>query len=56
MDREWANFYSIDDYVKDGTANENNRDETTTLMTSAVTKETCNANNGFVCKVNIWGH
>ena len=41
---EWANFYSSDDYVKD---------ETTNLMMAAPTEETCNANNGFVCKVEF---
>merc|ERR1719458_558669 len=39
---EWANFYKSDNYVKDNTTNR---------MTAAVTKETCKANDGFVCKV-----
>ena len=40
-----ANFYSSDDYVKD---------ETTNLMMAAPTEETCNANDGFVCKVRLF--
>ena len=39
---EWSKFYSSDDYVKD---------ETTNQMTAEVSEETCNANDGFVCKV-----
>ena len=33
-----------DDYVKDNTTN---------MMTAAVTEETCKANDGFVCKVRL---
>ena len=39
---EWAHFFSGDDYAKDGKTNR---------MMAAITKEACEANNGFVCKV-----
>ena len=42
--KEWANFYSSDDYAKDGATN---------LMMAPNTEETCNANDGFVCKVTL---
>ena len=41
---KWADFYKSADYV---------RDNTTNLMTAAVTEETCKANDGFVCKVRL---
>ena len=41
---EFADFYSIDNYVKD---------ETTNRRVAAPTEETCKANNGFVCKVRL---
>ena len=39
---EWADFYS--GYVKE---------ETTNLRMATPTEETCEANNGFVCKVRL---
>ena len=43
-DKNFSNFYSSDDYVKD---------ETTNLMMAPTTEETCKANDGFVCKVKL---
>merc|ERR1719507_762437 len=40
--KEWSDFYSSNNYVKDNTTN---------LMVAPTTEETCKANNGFVCKV-----
>merc|ERR1719507_974955 len=40
--KEWSDFYSSNNYVKDNTTN---------LRMAAPTEETCKANNGFVCKV-----
>jgi hypothetical protein len=42
--KEFADFYSSDNYVKD---------ETTNLLMAPITEETCEANNGFVCKVRL---
>ena len=40
--KEWADFYSNDSYI---------RDKETNLMMAPTTQETCEAKNGFVCKV-----
>ena len=44
---EWVNFYSSDDYAKD---------ETTNQIVSAPRKKTCEAYNGFVCKVKLYDY
>ena len=41
---EWADFYSSNDYVKD---------EKTNLMMAPITEETCEAKDGFSCKVRL---
>ena len=43
-DKNFSNFYSSDDYVKD---------ETTNLMMAPTTEESCKVNDGFVCEVEF---
>ena len=44
---EWANFYSSNDYVKDKITNQ---------MVVAPTEETCDAYDGFNCKVGLYDY